>query len=178
MLLSLAKTIAFDLTCFVTIQANNRSSSCVLDGTTSVTICRSDVLIMPASRDCARKPPATDLNLIDASLRSGMSPVNNSRKLGFCAMISIASWLASGAMTTSVNRLATAPAVAASNVRFIATMPPKALTGSAANAVFQAVVKSAAVATPHGLACLMMAMVGSSNSATSSNAASVSLMLL
>jgi len=59
-----------------------------------------------------------------------------------------------------------------------ATIPPKALTGSAASAFCHAVARSAAEATPQGLACLMMAMLGSVNSAASSNAASVSFRLL
>src|SRR6056300_561842 len=107
-----------------------------------------------------------------------MSPVINSRKLGFAAIIALASSLASGAITTSVKMMATAVAVSASSGRFMAMMPPKALIGSAANAVCHAVARLSPLATPHGLACLIMAMVGLSNSAASSNAASVSLMLL
>ena len=42
----------------------------------------------------------------------------------------------------------------------------------------EVMLKLSAVATPQGFACLMMAIVGASNSETSSKAASVSLMLL
>ncbi len=57
-------------------------------------------------------------------------------------------------------------------------MPPKALTGSQRRARSQASAREAAVATPQGLACLMMATAGLSNSATHSKAASVSPRLL
>ena len=57
-------------------------------------------------------------------------------------------------------------------------MPPKALSGSQASALRQASTKVAAMATPQGLACLTIPTAGSANSATSANAASVSLRLL
>ena len=47
-----------------------------------------------------------------------------------------------------------------SSVRFTATMPPNGETGSHKNALSQASASVAAVATPQGLACLMIATVG------------------
>ncbi len=69
-------------------------------------------------------------------------------------------------------------AAAASSTRFAATMPPNAETGSQRSAASHASASVAAEATPQGLACLTMTMVGSENSATHSKAASVSLRLL
>ena len=71
-------------------------------------------------------------------------------------------------MITSVKMVAILAAVASSSVRFSATMPPNAETGSQASAASQAAATLAAVATPQGLACLTMTMVGSANSATHS----------
>ncbi len=81
-------------------------------------------------------------------------------------------------MITSVRIVAIFSAAAASSVRFTATMPPNAETGSQRSARSHASASVAALATPHGLACLMIATVGASNSATHSNAASVSFRLL
>ena len=170
--------MAFDFTCLVTFHANSISAISAALGARLVTIFRSSALTIPPSRDCARNPPATDLILMLLVLRSGMSPVINSRRLGFAAIMALALSLASGAITTSVKMLATTVAVSASSGRFMAMMPPKALIGSAANAVCHAATRFSPLATPQGLACLIMAIVGLSNSATSSKAASVSLMLL
>ena len=71
--------------------------------------------------------------------------------------------VASGAMMTSVKMLAILAAVTSSSVRLRATTPPKAEIGSQASARSQASDGVAAEATPHGLACLMMTMVGSGN---------------
>jgi hypothetical protein len=69
-------------------------------------------------------------------------------------------------------------AAAASSVRFAATMPPKAETGSQRSARSHAAASPSASATPQGLACLTMTMAGRSNSATHSKAASVSFRLV
>ena len=100
------------------------------------------------------------------------------RKFGFAAMIAFASSSASGAITTSVKIWVISSASLPSKVRFSAIIPPKAETGSDAKAAFQTSVRSSPLATPQGLACLMIAIEGASNSETSSKAASVSLILL
>ena len=86
-------------------------------------------------------------------------------------MISIASADASGAMMTSVKTFTISVATSASIGRLRATMPPKADTVSHRNARRYASASEPATATPHGLACLMMATAAvsaGSNSATSS----------
>jgi hypothetical protein len=95
--------------------------------------------------------------------------------------MAIASSVASGAMMTSVKMSVIARAASASSVRLSATMPPKADVVSQASALRYAATRLSPSATPHGLACLMMAQAAvraGSNSATHSKAASVSLMLL
>ena len=86
--------------------------------------------------------------------------------------MALASSLASGATITSVKILTISRAASASSVRLSATMPPKALTGSQASALRVGLARAIApIATPHGLACLMMATAAlalGSNSATSS----------
>ena len=59
-----------------------------------------------------------------------------------------------------------------------ATMPPKTLWGSVLRADSQASIIFVFVDTPHGLACFIMAIVGSLNSLISSYAASESFILL
>ena len=58
------------------------------------------------------------------------------------------------------------------------TIPPKALCGSVFNASFQASRINLLEATPQGLACFIIAIVGLLNSLISSYAASESLILL
>ena len=77
-----------------------------------------------------------------------------------------AALVASGAMMTSVNSAAMCSARSASSVRFSAMMPPNAETGSQRRAACQALSRVGAEATPQGLACLTMTMVGAVNSAT------------
>src|SRR5882757_443054 len=81
-------------------------------------------------------------------------------------------------MITSVRIAPIFSAAAASRVRFTATIPPNGEIGSQRNAKSQASASEDALATPQGLACLMIATVGASNSATHSIAASVSFRLL
>ena len=107
-----------------------------------------------------------------------MLPVSNTRKFGFLAKMAAASSVTDGAIITSVKIDEISAAVSASNVWFIATMPPNALTGSADKASVQAACNVERLATPHGLACLIIAIVGALNSAAKRKAASVSLILL
>ena len=57
-------------------------------------------------------------------------------------------------MITSVKIVAIFSAAAASSVRFTATMPPNADTGSQRNALSHASASVAALATPHGIGML------------------------
>ena len=69
-------------------------------------------------------------------------------------------------------------AAAASSGRFTATMPPNGEIGSQRNAFSHASTSDPATATPHGVVCFTITTAGASNSATHSNAASVSFRLL
>ena len=170
--------MAFDFTCLATFHANSISSISAGVGAIFVTISRSFSVMHPLSTDCTSMPPVMALNLVPPADVSDIAPVISNRRFGFSAMIAAASSSASGAMTTSVKIVVIFRAVSASSGRFIATIPPKADTGSHANALSHAAERVGAVATPHGLACLMMAMVGASNSLASWKAASVSFRLL
>ena len=64
-----------------------------------------------------------------------------------------------GAISTSKNISLMASAVALSIVPFVTNTPPKALSGSPANAVSQLSLVVVRCATPHTLVCLMMAKV-------------------
>ncbi|CAB4750308.1 unannotated protein [freshwater metagenome] len=79
---------------------------------------------------------------------------------GFFIKISSAALSYSGAMITSVKTSETCVAIATVTVRFAAITPPKAETGSQACALVYASEISLPIATPHGLACLMMATHG------------------
>src|SRR5512133_1184672 len=81
-------------------------------------------------------------------------------------------------MTTSTNCAATASSVAASTSPLNAMMPPNADVRSVASAFPYASSKFAALATPHGLACLTITHVGSANRVTHVHAASASATLL
>ena len=75
---------------------------------------------------------------------------------------------------TSVKTSATCSAISLVTGRLAAITPPKAETGSQACARRCASATSAPTATPHGLACLMMATAGWSKSYAARRAASVS----
>ena len=75
---------------------------------------------------------------------------------------------------TSVNTSATWRAISTDTGRFAAITPPNAETGSQAWARACASATSPPTATPHGLACLMIATAGSSKSYAARRAASVS----
>ena len=114
------------------------------------------------ARDAAKRKPG--------ARGSGMPPARSSRKLRLVPTAAMASSVASGAMITSVNTSMIFLAASASNVRFSATMPPKALVDRRERPLVgrEKVVPSA---TPHGLACLMIATAAlplGSNSATHS----------
>ena len=81
----------------------------------------------------------------------------SSRRFFFAAKIALASSVADGAMTTSVKILVISSAAAASIGRLSATMPPNALVGIAAQRFPIGLGQRLPMATPHGLACLMMA---------------------
>ena len=132
----------------------------------------------PLSRLCTRKPPNTDLTCRPSAAGSGICPVSRTRRLFFSANRDRASASASGAMITSMKIDDIAIAVTRSKERLQATIPPNALTGSAAKACSHASASLSATATPQGLACLTIAMAGSVNSLTRRRAASVSLILL
>ena len=102
------------------------------------------------------------------SAGSGIAPAARIRSAVFFFRMSSAPGSTEGAITTSANSLEIASAVAASSARFMAMMPPKALTGSLASARSQAARRLPATATPQGLACLTMTRAGSENSAASS----------
>ena len=170
--------MALDLTCLQTRKAKRRSASSASVGARFVTTLRSGAVTRPASRDWVRKPPDTLLNVRPGAAGSGTPPVNSRRRFFLRTNTARAPSSASGATTTSVKMAVMRSAAAASKVRFAATMPPKAETGSQRSARSQAAARSSAIAAPHGLACLTMTMAGRSNSATHSKAASVSLRLL
>src|SRR4051794_25618942 len=89
---------------------------------------------------------------------------------GFEERIASASSVNLGAKTTSQNCLTSASANSASTGRLTVTTPPKADSGSQAKARSYASIGEPAAAQPHGLLCLMIAQVGTSNSCTSSRA--------
>ena len=67
-----------------------------------------------------------------------------------------------GATITSVNTSATCWAISTDTATLVAITPPNAETGSHACALRWASATSAPTAMPHGLACLMIATVGTS----------------
>ena len=97
-----------------------------------------------------------------------------SLRFSFAHRISSASAENDGAITTSVKTLEIASAVSAPTSPLTATMPPNALTGSAAWARSWASATVGASATPQGLACFTITHAGRSNRLTSCHAASVS----
>src|ERR1700691_5211473 len=164
----LAKTMALDLTCFATVKANSKSAISAWLGARWVTVLSWLAETRPASRVCARNPPASDLIVMPPSAGSGIAPAARIRSAVFFFRMSSAPGSTEGAITTSANSLEIASAVAASSARFMAMMSPKALTGSQASARSQAARRLAATATPQGWACLTMTRAGSENSPASS----------
>ena len=170
--------MAFDFTCLQTRKANSRSASSASVGARRVTTFNASAPIRPVSRVCARKPPDRLRNVMPGASGSGIPPVSSNRRFLRRATAAMAASSASGATITSVRIFAIFSAAGPSRGRFTATIPPNGETGSQRNARSQASASVAAEAMPHGLACLMIATVGASNSATHSKAASVSARLL
>ena len=129
-MLSLQKMIAFDLTYFTTVHANNMSWICPGVGAFSVTTLRSSAVMRPMSVFCTNSPPETFLKskpLTD----SPRSPVLSTRTFFFSASTAAASSSMIGATMTSTNwRSIIALAAAASSGRLKAIIPPKADVGS------------------------------------------------
>ena len=69
-------------------------------------------------------------------------------------------------------------AIASSTGRVSATIPPKALTGSASSAAAQACWSDARSAAPHGFVCLTMTTPGPRNARPRAEAAAASRTLL
>ena len=109
---------------------------------------------------------------------SAIPPVIKIRKFFLFDRIFRALASASGAITTSAKSFAIWLAVFSKITSFSAITPPKALTGSHVKAFKYASLRLSPMATPHGLACLIIAHAGLTNSETNSNAAFVSLRLL
>ncbi len=130
--------MAFDFTCLQTRNANSRSASSASVGARRVTTRRSVAPMRPASRVCARKPPARLRKVIPGAAGSGSPPVSSSRRFFRRATADLAASSASGATMTSVRIAAIFSAAGASSVRFTATMPPNGETGSQRNARSQA----------------------------------------
>ena len=177
---SFAYTIAFDLTCLATVQANRQSRISCSVGWRLVTQFSCSRVMMPLSRSWTRIPPAINAMLVPPRAGSGSAPVSSSRRFFLRAKIAFAPSSASGATTTSVKMSVMASAVATSSGWLVATIPPNAETLSHARASRHASTRLSRVATPQGLACLTMTTVGgaSRNSAASSRAALASLRLL
>ena len=97
---------------------------------------------------------------------------------GFSLNISSALLSTLGAIITSKNNDFNLLAKFKVKFLFIATIPPKALTGSVRRAFSHALSISSFSATPHGFACFIIATAGFSNSQISSKAASASFILL
>ena len=116
------------------VKSNSMSSTSRAVGALFVTTFRSDAVTCARSRDCTRKPPATERKFSPAAIGSGRAPVSSRRRFFFLAKMAMASSSASGAMTTSVRILTISSAAAPSSRRFSATMPPKAETGSHSSA--------------------------------------------
>ena len=127
--------MAFDFTCLATRKAKRRSAISAGVGARLVTTFSSRSSTTALSRVCTSMPPATDFTVVPAARGSGSAPANSSRKFFFAAMIACASGVASGAMITSVKVFTISSAASASSVRLVATMPPKAETGSQRSAL-------------------------------------------
>ena len=115
-----------------------------------------------ASAHCPAPAPATRRRASGRSGRrrcgSGRPPVTSRRRFFFVAKHRARLVVDGGRDDHLQEQRRPSPrAVAASSGRLTATMPPKALTGSQAQRLAQASVRVAPMATPHGLACLMMA---------------------
>ena len=153
--------MAFDLTCLQTRKAKSRSAISAAVGAR---------LRHDAQVRCGDAPGVARLRQEaagDAAERRGRAlPGQAGRRSAAGAGSSCArrrpraASSASGATTTSVKIAAMRSAAAASSVRFAATMPPKAETGSQRSARSQASARSSATATPQGLACLTMTIGG------------------
>ena len=115
-------------------KANFRSAISASVGARLVTTFSSSSSTVPLSRDCTSIPPATDLKVTPPARGSGRPPVTSRRRFFFAATTATASSVASGAMMTSVKVLTISVAASASRLRFSATMPPNADTGSQASA--------------------------------------------
>ena len=83
-----------------------------------------------------------------------------------------------GAASISKNRLFMASATSALMSLFATITPPKAETGSPANALSHAFNNEASLAIPQALLCFIIATVGSEKSATNPKAESTSSRLL
>ena len=100
------------------------------------------------------------------------------RTFFFCRRTASASGSKAGATTTSRKRLPRASARDLGKGRLTATMPPKALSGSQAQALSKAAWTSAPAPTPEGVTCLKMTAAGPSNSQTASQVPKASRRLL
>src|SRR3989344_138356 len=172
----LAYTMALDLTCLQTVNANFMSASSWSVGTRLVTVLSSANVVL--SRDWTKTPPEMLRYVSDDVFTSGIESVTSTRMLGFAVRIFSASSDAAGAMMTSRNTLTSSLAVVASSSLLNATIPPKADTGSQASAFLYASAGVRLTLTPHGFVCFTITAAGSENSATHSKAASASRRLL
>src|SRR5215510_7569847 len=127
--------MVFDFTCLATRKAKARSVSSALVGGRLVTTLSIMSSTTALSRDCTSKPPATDFTIMPPARGSGRPPAMSKRRFFLAPTMAIASSLASGAMITSVKMSVMARAASASSLRFTATIPPKADTGSQASAL-------------------------------------------
>ncbi len=127
--------IVFDFTCLATRKAKARSVSSALVGARLVTTFSGVSSTTALSRCCTSNPPATDFTIMPPARGSGRPPATSKRRFFLAPTMAIASSLASGAMMTSVKISVIASAACASSLRFNATTPPKADTGSQAKAL-------------------------------------------
>ena len=167
-------TIALDFTYLATRKAKMRSFISSSVGLRLVTTRNSDR--SKSSAVCTSRPPPT--RFISNLFSSRASGICSTRTFCLALKTCRAAALNDGANTTSTNCFDTSSAVAPSTSRLNAMIPPNADVGSVSSARWYAVKVSAAIATPHGLACLTITHTGTSNDRAHSHAASASATLL
>ncbi len=170
--------MAFDLTCLATLKANSMSAISAAVGARLVTTFRSARRACRRRASCTRKPPATERNQARRADR-GRPPASSSRRFFFAAKIAspLRRLGRDHHFGEDLDDLLRRRRVQRPVQRDDAAEGADRVAGERLPIGLEQV---APVATPQGLACLMMAMAGFGrmNSATSSKAASVSLMLL
>ena len=169
------RAIAFDLRCFAHFSANSRSRICTTSGKTSVTALKFFASATLISGSCSIIPFKT---LLKDPLMNGFRFLHQNNSIFFLfkntQRVFIIAW--SNNHFKKIALIFSAKLIV--TFSFSAIIPPKAETGSPANARSHDNKIFCVSAQPHALVCLIIAQADCSNSSISFTAASMSTRLL